>query len=394
MPVENTMSGRNTNKNSQALAEREKMEFKKNINEENLMDEVIENMEYMVRVMDQEDNIIYMNKKMRDEFGDLTCHKCYDLLGVKEKCLDCVTAKCQKTDKAESKDIQYGQRFFKVIASPARTKSERKYSIELFHDITVQKVLQEEILNQYDKMKTDLEFAKQIQNRVLPGSGTYWNSLILDTAYLPSEDLGGDMFDLIRVDEDHIMFYMADVSGHGIRSSLLTMFLRQAIRGIRQDALEPTKMLTEIIRSYNDLKLSDEYYVSILFGLYCVSEKTITFLNAGHNCLPLYLRKSGNMETLKIYGMPVCNLLKEARHEMIRIEVGAGDKIIMYTDGITEAYNETNGEYFTEDRLNELVSENKMEKGSIIVEKVIDAIGAFSKGPLIDDAAIIVIEII
>jgi len=367
--------------------------FEESIND-NLMDEVIENMDYMVRVMDQENNIVYMNKKMREEFGDLTCHKCFDIIGASEKCLDCVSSTCHKTGKAESKDIQYGERFFRVIASPARTKDDKNYAIELFHDITVQKVLQEEILNQYDKMKTDLEFAKQIQNRVLPINDTYWDLVRFDSAYAPSEDLSGDMFDLIRIDDNNILFYMADVSGHGIKSSLLTMFLRQAIRGNKKDALDPWKLLTEIIKSYTELKLGDEYYMSIVFCLLDAESKTLTFINAGHNSLPIYIGKSGEPEEIKIFGMPVCNLLKEANHDIKMIRVSSGDKVILHTDGIAEAYNDATGEYFSDQKLMEIIRENRDEPGDVLVQKVIGAVGGFVKGPLADDAAILAVEIL
>ncbi len=362
--------------------------------EENLMDQVIENMEYMVRVLDQEDNVIYMNKKMREEFGDFTCQKCFNLIGANEKCVDCISSTCQKTGKAESKDVQYGERIFKVIASPAKTETDKNYAIELFHDITVQKVLQEEILNQYDKMKTDLEFAKQIQNRVLPISDTYWDAVRFDAAYVPSEDLGGDIFDLIRIDDNHILFYMADVSGHGIKSSLLTMFLRQAIRGNKSDALDLWKMLTEIIKGYNDLKLGDECYVSIIFGLYDIQNKVVTFVNAGHNSLPIHIKSVGEPEEIKIYGMPVCNLLSEANHDIKIIKVAQGDKIILHTDGISEAFNEATGEYFSDTRFSELINENRKESGDVIVKKVIDEVKSFARGQLADDAAILTFEIL
>ena len=243
-------------------------------------------------------------------------------------------------------------------------------------------------------MQTDLYFAKQIQNRVLPINDTYWNAIRFDSAYAPSEDLGGDIFDLIRIDDDNILFYMADVSGHGIKSSLLTMFLRQAIRGNRGDALDLWKLLTEIIQSYNELKLSDESYFSIIFGLYEMSSRTLTLVNAGHNSLPIHIRQQGEPEEIRIFGMPVCNLLQEANHDVKMIKMAKGDKLIFHTDGIVEAYNEITGERFSDSRLLRLITENKDEKGSVIVSKVIEEVNGFARGPLTDDAAIFAVEIL
>jgi sigma-B regulation protein RsbU (phosphoserine phosphatase) len=363
------------------------------IKEENLMEEVIENMEYMVRVMDQKDNVIYMNRKMRGEFGDHTAQKCFELLGGEGKCLDCICTDCQKSGKAESKDIRYGERFFKVIASPVETRNNNKYAIELFHDVTIQRVLQEEILQQYDKMKSDIEFAKNIQDRVLPINDVYWNSIILDSAYLPSEDLGGDMFDLIKVDDDNILLYMADVSGHGIKSSLLTMFLHQAIRGMKKDVLDTDKMLNELIGAYQELKMSEETYVSIIFGIYNISKREIRFINAGHNCLPLIIGKSGEIREIKVSGMPICSLLMQAAHETVVVQVEKGDKVIFYTDGITEVYNDTTGEFFGDTRFYSIIRENSLESGKEVLRKVIEGIKDFSNRSLSDDIAIFSAEI-
>jgi sigma-B regulation protein RsbU (phosphoserine phosphatase) len=202
------------------------------------------------------------------------------------------------------------------------------------------------------------------------------------------------MFDLIRLDEDHILVYMADISGHGVRSSLLTMFLRQAIRGLRATTTNLPAIIEDIIKSFIELHLADEQYFSLLLGLYSIKQKEWRFLNAGHNCLPIIIRAQGGIEEIRVKGMPICSLLKEADHEEKAIMVSKGDKVLFYTDGITEAFNESKLSYFGEERMISILEANAKSKGSILVEEIIKKAKAFSGAALVDDAAVFVVEIV
>lgn len=364
------------------------------IKEDTLLEEVVENMEHMVRVMDGDNNVVYMNKKMRSEFGDYRHKKCYELLGKDGLCLECVSVMCRKSSHAESKGVLYGDKYYKIIASPVMLNKNASYAIELFQDITLEHSQEEEIRIQYQKMKGDIEFAKQIQSRSLPRSGTYWDTVVFDSAYLPSEDLGGDLFDLIKLSEDKILIYIADISGHGVRSSLLTMFLRQTIRGMRANATDFADMLNEIIKNYNELNLGDEQYFSLLLGIYSIGEKEWRFVNAGHNCLPVLIRQEGGIEEIKVSGMPICSLLKEAKHEEKTLKVAMGDKVLFYTDGITEAFNIEKKSYFGEERMMSFIEEYANKKGSAIVTGIINEAKDFAGTILGDDAAVVVVEII
>lgn len=372
------------------LGTKEVMLFKKNT----LLEEVVENMEHMVRVMDSDDNVVYMNKKMRLEFGDFTHKKCYELLGREGCCLDCVSGICRQSGKAESKSVSYGERYYKIIASPVMLNKSICYAIELFQDITVEHEREKEIKNQYQKMKGDIEFAKQIQRSSLPLSGNYWEVIDFESAYLPSEDLGGDMFDLMKMDEDTILIYIADISGHGVKSSLLTMFLRQVIRGMRSMTKSLEAILNEIIKSYNELNLGDEQYFSLLIGLYSIEHKEWQFVNAGHNCLPILIRTGGEIQEIKVTGMPICSLLKKAKHEEKRVKVSTGDKLLFYTDGITEAISDQSRACFGEERLVSILENNSDKKSSFIVNEIIEKVEAFTGKDLLDDAAVFITEIL
>lgn len=249
------------------------------INNTSLMYEVIDKMDYMVRVMDGEHKVIYMNSKMREVFGHTMGHICYDLLGKTEKCDFCVTSETKETGQPKTKDIAIGNKYFRVMSSPVSVDNGENYSIEILHDITEQKETENELIKHYEKLKSDIDFAKHIQNSVLPLDGEYWDAMDLHSSYLPSEDMGGDLFDIIKVDENRVLLYIADVSGHGIRSSLLTIFLRQLIRGrTYENGINLIKLLKELIKSYGDLGIDREHFISVLFCCYDKKSKEIIFL--------------------------------------------------------------------------------------------------------------------
>lgn len=359
-----------------------------------LMREVIEKMDYMVRVMDSDHKVIYMNKKMREEFGHTLGHICYSLLGREDRCDHCVTKETLKTGKPGMKNVLIGDKYYNVISSPVNTENGRKYSIELLSDITEQKKMEDELIMHYEKLKADIQFAKHIQNRTLPIDGTYWDAMEMNSVYDPSEDLGGDLYDIIRMNSEESLIYIADVSGHGITSSLLTIFLRQMVRGRVDERKVDLKEILDILqKSYNELGMDKEQYLTILFCLYNKAAKEATFLNAGHNCMPIIIKNTGEVWEVEVKGLPVCDLARKSPHEEVTVPVEIGDRIILYTDGITEASNE-NKEPFNTERVLQTIRDNLNLEGKALARKVIDEAEAFTQKPAADDMAIIIAKLI
>ncbi len=359
-----------------------------------LMREVIEEMDYMVRIMDADHKVIYMNRKMREEFGHTLGQVCYALLGLGEKCGHCVTKESRETGKHGIKNVLLGDRYYNVISSPVHIENGEEYSIELLSDITEQKKMEDELLRHYEKLKADIEFAKHIQVRALPIDGTYWNAVEISSLYDPCEDLGGDLFDVIKMNDRETLLYMADVSGHGITSSLLTIFLRQVVRGQAGEKEVKLKGLLDLLqKSYNEMGVDKEQYLTILFCLYHKEKKEVTFLNAGHNCMPVLIDQAGVVREIEVTGFPVCNLMKKSLHKEITVPVETGDRIALYTDGITEACNDDKKGYGTENVL-QVFRNNASLGGKDLAKKVIGAATAFAGKPAADDMAIIIAKLL
>ncbi len=367
-------------------------------NKKDLMYQIMENMTGMIRIVDKNNSILYMNKRMREEFGDLTGKKCHEMFCKSVKCEICIGMDSIKKEEVQAKEVVYNGKVYRIMASPARDSDGAMYSIEIFYDITEQKMLEEEFHKHYLKLKGDIEFAKQIQKKALPDDDVYWDSIRVSSSYYPSEDLSGDLFDVIKVNDDSVAFYISDVSGHGVRSSLLTIFLRQVIRGMKATAADPTAVLNQIIKDYDDLNLDKEQYISFIYGVYNCRTKGLSLVNAGHNCLPLVIEEGKNgkikFTELEIKGMPICSLIKSSHHEIINLQMEQGDQIVLYTDGITEAYNKDREEELGLEGLKEIITRCKGDTGKDLAKIITDEARFFAKDSPMDDMACLVVKIL
>ncbi|GAB1477454.1 hypothetical protein MASR2M70_22960 [Bacillota bacterium] len=161
-------------------------------------------------------------------------------------------------------------------------------------------------------------------------------------------------------------------------------------------AADPIVVLAEIIKDYKDLGLDDEQYISLLYGVYNSKTKGLAMINAGHNCLPIVLEgddKDIRMTELDIKGLPVCSLINAPNHEVKTLQMERGDKILLYTDGITEVVN-SNGKAFGMDGLKRIIKEIGVSKGKKLAEGIIYEAREFAGGSPMDDMAILVLELL
>lgn len=368
------------------------------LNRKDLMYQIMENMTGMIRIVDIDNYILYMNRSMREEFGDSTGQRCHTMFCRDKKCDICISIDSIQKDTAQTKEVHYRDKVYRVIASPAVESDSERYSIEIFYDITEQKKLEEESRIHYEKLKGDIEFAKQIQIKTLPKDKVYWNSIRAHSAYSPSEDLSGDLFDIVRVNDECVLFYIADVSGHGVRSSLMTIFLRQIIRGMKAVAADPIAVLNQVIKDYKDLGLDKEQFISIIYGVYNSNTKGLSIVNAGHNCLPIVIEngedKKLKLTELDIKGLPICSIISTSNHQVKTLQMEKGDRILLYTDGITEAFNNTRSQTFGTERLMGVIRSMSEFDGKKLVKQIIDEAKSFAGNSSMDDMAALILELI
>ncbi|MDH4158541.1 MAG: serine/threonine-protein phosphatase, partial [candidate division Zixibacteria bacterium] len=184
----------------------------------------------------------------------------------------------------------------------------------------------------------------------------------------PAKEMGGDYYDMVQLSDDRVFVSLGDVSGKGMPAALLMANAQAVLRA----QLSKTKdiPLPELAESLNRLICQftpPEQYITAMFGVYDASENRLSYINAGH-CPPFILRKTGVVEAPAEAGL-VIGVLPDFAYPVHHIGLAAGETVFIYSDGITEAWNEKDEE-FGEQRLRGILSDYSGEGVVGLGEKV------------------------
>lgn len=350
---------------------------------------VLEGMADWVRVIDKDGTIIYANKTMKEELGNqIVGMKCHKAIKKEEPCSFCITERSINTGEIVQKEEKILGRYFSVKSSPVTNSDGIVFAaVEVFRDVTRERRLELELIERNKKMSKDLIFAKKIQEKILPNKGALDN-ISIDYIYRPSEMLSGDIFDFFHLDDENIGIYIADVSGHGVAAAIMTMFVRQTMRSIKDSKLSPADALTELHYRFNSLGLEVDKYITIFCGLFNKSTYEFKYSNAGHHCVPIKYNDNG-IEMLEVKGYPIFSLFDRIEYNESKIQLKKEDKILLFTDGIIEAKDKDGKEFGIGSILN-IVNNHK----DGILKEIEDKIISNSWGELQDDIAVVLMELI
>ena len=350
---------------------------------------ILDGMVDWVRVIDRDGNIIYANKAMQKAFGEhIIGSKCYQLLCNEKRCDFCIGNRTLLTGEVLQKEEVIKGKYYSVKSSPIKnSEGNIVASVEVFRDVTRERRLELELVNKNAKMINDLEFAKRIQERILPKKG-FVENIKIDYIYKASGVLSGDMFDIFYIDDENIGIYISDVVGHGIAASMMTMFIRQTMRAIKDDILSPSVVLTELHRRFTILGLEADKYFTIFYGVYNKNNHTFKFANAGHNCAPIKYNDD-YLELLEMKGYPITLLFDEIEYEEKYVKLNKHDKILFYTDGITEAKDYQGNEFGVEGVI-DIINKNPNDLLAEIDNKII----SHNWGEQKDDFALVLMEVL
>lgn len=363
------------------------------ISKTRFIEDVINGMNDWVRVIDREDNVIYLNKAMADAVnGSAAAGKCYETLGRKSPCENCTSRRAVFEGLPQHKEEIIGDRIFSVMSSPIiNDLGEVTAVVEVLRDITDTKTLQKKIIEQNRKLQYDLEIAKKLQCSLLP-KGLPEDKLKFSYVYKPCETLGGDFLDIYKIDDRHVGIYIADVSGHGVPASMLTIFLRSTID---KKELSPAKALSKLYDEYNRSSFDHDLYITVFYSILDIEAKTMVYSNAGHNVLPV-ITGEGRFDLLRSPGIPISDWMDKPDYKDVCTNLKSSDKIFYYTDGIVELKN-SKGEQFGEERLLSILLDKPSGPDSTL-NKVIESASGFSGekdiSKVCDDITIALLEVL
>jgi len=238
------------------------------------------------------------------------------------------------------------------------------------------------------KQHREREEARLIQRALLPAAMPDLDGVRIAASWQPADGVGGDCFDVVT-DGSTVGIAIADVAGKGLPAALLMSNLQAAVRAFAQGGTDPATLCGNVNR------LLCRHMVSGRFVTFCFAwldgpRHRLTYANAGHNP-PLLLREGGAVERLGEGGM-VMGVFPDAVFRQAEISIRTGDRLLLYTDGITEAPNEA-GEEFGEDRLAAAGGSAADRSAEALKDHVLGELAAFTGGVFADDATLIVVEI-
>lgn len=218
--------------------------------------------------------------------------------------------------------------------------------------------VQSDVSGKNARIETELTLATKIQASMLPcifPPFKDYDKLELYALNRPAKEVGGDFYDYFRIDEDHVAFVMADVSGKGIGAALFMTITKTIIKNYLSALISPAEALTAAnheICENNEVGL----FVTVWAGVYEISTERFTYTNAGHNP-PILFRKGQDGEWLnKRHGF-VLGGIDNTQYKETTMQLNSGDELFLYTDGVTDAVN-THQELYGEERLYHCLSRN------------------------------------
>jgi sigma-B regulation protein RsbU (phosphoserine phosphatase) len=228
---------------------------------------------------------------------------------------------------------------FKQLVLAKKQIDEYTHTLE---EIVRKRTTDLEIQNNY--LQKEIEYAKGIQQSLLPSKNYKYENASFVSEYYPCEKLSGDFYDIYAIDDTHIGMYILDVSGHGISAALMTMFCNNFVRSTeklinRYRGLKPHRNLQHFFDEFNKTNFPCEMHMVILFASLDLKSGMLTYSNGGITNYPIILRSDGKVEFLdKNEGFPICktNEFFVPEYYSSTVTLKKGDKVIFFTDGLVD----------------------------------------------------------
>jgi sigma-B regulation protein RsbU (phosphoserine phosphatase) len=191
----------------------------------------------------------------------------------------------------------------------------------------------------YQQIDQELELARRLQASLLPQRLPEVPPARFAVHYFLCGQVGGDFYDVFRLDENHVGFYVADAMGHGLPASLLTIFVKKGVRakevfGQQYRLVPPGEVLQRLNRDLIDQALSDTPFITMVYALFNHRDGTLRFSRAGHP-YPLHIPRDGSLQLWRGEGLLLG--VFEAHYNDHTHRLRPGDKVLFYSDGIDGA---------------------------------------------------------
>ena len=233
-------------------------------------------------------------------------------------------------------------------------------------------------------LQNELGVASQMQQSILPSHFPQGLGYRVFGHMTPARNVGGDFFDVIRLENDCLGLGIADVSDKGVSAALFMMSCRTLLKGA---AIGAPGGPGEVLREVNNILSEDNetsMFVTLFYATYDPQSRVLTYANGGHNP-PLLVHADGASELLPLTGGVALALVPDLLYQQDSVTLAPDDTVIFYTDGVTEAIN-AEGDQFEVSRMQEIFAAAPPKDPESVVMDLLDAVNAFAGDmPQFDD---------
>lgn len=242
-----------------------------------------------------------------------------------------------------------------------------------------------------EKIKTELKIASVIQESIVPTVFPESKNFDIYATMTPAREVGGDFYDFFMIDDDHIALVMADVSGKGVPAALFMMVTKILINERTLMGGTPAEILNFLNQRICDNNKA-EMFVTVWLGILEISTGKIIASNAGHNNPAIYRQNELYEISNNKHGI-VIGAMKDIAYDNFEIKLDKGDKIFLYTDGVTEAEN-ADGKMFTVENMIKVLNKNKDMSPKETLNQMKSSIDEFvGDTPQFDDITMLCFEL-
>ena len=237
--------------------------------------------------------------------------------------------------------------------------------------------------------REEVEEARAVGEALLPQSIPEVTGLEIATTSQPVRTLGGDYFDVLDLGHGKLGICIADVIGKGVPAALLMSNVQATVRTLATESMPPSELVARLNQSVHRNTTPGKFVTFC----YCVVDRDarqVTYTDAGH-CAPILVRAGGDVVRLNAGGA-VLGVFPKWDYEQATVSLEPGDRLVLFTDGVTEAAN-ARDEEFGEERLAQLISALRDRGANELKNRILKSVSTFTAGRAQDDATLVVVAV-
>jgi serine phosphatase RsbU (regulator of sigma subunit) len=261
----------------------------------------------------------------------------------------------------------------------------------------------QELARANDRMKRDLDAAARVQQTLLPEGFPQFEGLSFAWTYRPCDELAGDALNIVRINDELVALYLLDVSGHGVPAALLSVTATRSLHpraggaaslvagtGANPEAVGPAQVAAQLNTLY-PMESNGDHYFTMIYGLLNVHTRRLRFTVAGHPA-PILVRRGSPPQPVEAMGFAI-GMLDDVEYEEAVLDLQPGDRLYLYSDGLTEEVN-AQDEAFGEERLLGAIAEGQPLGLQETVESLVQKVVAWrGEEHLRDDVSVLAVAV-